>query len=981
MGSKIVRERHLATCGSTRAQLEKPPTWSGKGDYSTPSLKRVRCAENEHLKIPRGTVATILSAKFIRGGRVTDVTDRVRECLNRGGLEIRATVALCGGSPDPGRRRVRGGLVIDYTPTGRAPVTVEGSRRGVLDGQYNPVGEAGGATLYQRHDGACLFRVRQGEWEGRWALSRNAEVYPEVVSPFAGEDLAAETACLLELRVDKSREAWASDDGSALWETGDRSGAPDVVIGDSDVAMGPGAPPSARSSDAPSVAEGTAVVRRSEAEPTIISVLGSSAAATQGVQRGMRLCRVAQTDVTNLRAAEGALRAAPARFSVLVEVHWLEPREGGMRRRRIHITPEASTEADLEWEERRQRGMREDSVKQTELVQRLTSTQRHLHEQVTGRHDTTVAVKEHKVVQQMDSVFPPRMTVPDMRRKLGTVPPEPSGDMATRWLQMIRDGSPEQSIIWLYCSVDLRDTSKTKNADERLQKSGARCRRVLDKMFAARGHAPMVREWHSAADVTRAPTSRRDVRQLIRSGERYGVLMDILATRRYIWSGEPHKVAADVYAYLDEHYAVLVKFVLVGITDNASKRVARDMFCLDRLPPEQGGPERFVTSALNKTTDRRKFKHAAPPPMDGIDNEHQYVVFPHSDWERCEIVKRGEKWRRDKEQQRHDRYFTPKWNSEQGGAEPPPHWLLALEEKRAEQEERLVQAADAARRARIEEVRRRQAATPDPDAAVPAFMRSTVSSERQRTVPPAQLSPRHMLVEQPPLLQTRSSPLAVPFAQEDTHENCPRCWTHAVPPRAHGLMVSVVSPAADAPTRDDGDATGGGAQTTAEVLAAVAKVSGAVPAAAGALGSSGLFVSLPDDSSTPPPEAFATGKLEKSKRGLSPRQHRRGSRRQSRSVSRDELAESASGQAATALQKLDAAERKLRKLSRHYNQALRERRHEQVLKERAESAVHDVWHRRTLDKVTAVSGAAFVSEAPARIPSPNKHPARAAAKK
>eukprot|EP00756_Hemistasia_phaeocysticola_P060497 Hpha_TRINITY_DN407_c0_g1::TRINITY_DN407_c0_g1_i1::g.27567::m.27567 len=976
MGSKIVRERHLATCGSTHSQVDESPAWAAKGDYGTPCVRTARCAGNETLVLPRGTVAAVLVASFQRGGRSNDVTRRVRESLYLGGLEFRAQSSLCD-EPVAARRRLRGELLVRYTVAGRAPVQVGGTRKQELDGTYRPVGEAGGSTLYQREDGASLFRVRQAEWEGRWGIARRGTGEPALVSPFQGA-LTPDVSSLVECKVVKAAQVWASE-GEPLWHDGGDEAEMEVNVGNSAAAAAAlaaslplsGSPSDAASGLSSSKAPESVAREAVLTSPTLIKVVSGSRAHDAGLRAGMKLQRVAGVDVATLRDAESALRAAPTGFSALLSAHWVDlSREGRTRYRRLSVESTHRPADDYAWAEEKMRERQARSAAQADMVKGLSASRQDNINTGTepGSFRGTMAPS-----QLMDAIFPPRPNQGDLRRRYGVNTPDPPKEESERWLQMIRDGSSDEAVIWLYCSVDLRETSKTKTADERLQRAGARCRRSVDKMLIARGHTPLVREWHAEADLSRVPTSRREVRSMVRSKQRYGVLMDILATRRYIWSGEPHKVASDVYSYLGEYYPVAVKFVLVGITDNASKRVARDMFCRDRLPPEQGGPERFMSSSQSKTSEAGKFsKNAAPPPMDGIDNEHQYLVFPASDWERCEIVKRGERWREDKERQRHERYFTPKFVSPEGGYEPPPEWVQRLDQKRQDAEERRLAEEDEKRRRLIQHVSERRAITPDPEIGKPPFMRSTASSERQRTVAPQAPSPRHLLVEPKTLTQHRPKSSS-PTRTVEWMESCPRCWTHACQPRPHGLLMTVAG--SETPPESEREEEPAAVQGRESIYSA-AEVVALIQRATVGHDAKGLSVDIPGESAPSPPTVKQGGVRSPIMGGLaspgpaSRRASRRGSARRRSTRVRDDVLDAASGQAKEALEKLDVADRKLRKLSRHYQQAIRERRHEELLREQAEHG-GEPWHQRTFRQVA--SSTTFSQRSPAAMPSPSHH--------
>ena len=97
-------------------------------------------------------------------------------------------------------------------------------------------------------------------------------------------------------------------------------------------------------------------------------------------------------------------------------------------------------------------------------------------------------------------------------------------------------------------------------------------------------------------------THREDVRRMVRDVERFGVLIDLIATKRNILSGVPHQLANQMYLFLEERYPVSVKFAFVGITDNATKLVAKSLF--DR------------TSSTKKVS------------FDDVDYDHLFIAHP-----------------------------------------------------------------------------------------------------------------------------------------------------------------------------------------------------------------------------------------------------------------------------------------------------------------------------------------------------------------
>jgi len=98
---------------------------------------------------------------------------------------------------------------------------------------------------------------------------------------------------------------------------------------------------------------------------------------------------------------------------------------------------------------------------------------------------------------------------------------------------------------------------------------------------------------------------------IAKSKARCGLVFDILSTNRIISNGIPHGIGALVYEYLEQAHADVrsLKFIFVGITDNANCCAARDVFCRDDV--------------LNG-----KYIGDKKRPFDALDNIHMYCVFP-----------------------------------------------------------------------------------------------------------------------------------------------------------------------------------------------------------------------------------------------------------------------------------------------------------------------------------------------------------------
>ena len=177
------------------------------------------------------------------------------------------------------------------------------------------------------------------------------------------------------------------------------------------------------------------------------------------------------------------------------------------------------------------------------------------------------------------------------------------------------------------------------------------------KMLLSRGVKPVVRKGDSGE-----PTTRSDVKSMLQSKQKYALLVDLVTTRRYIYTGNPHTMSNRLYRFIEERYPVMVKFSFIGITDNTSKRVARDMFFKGILPIEHGGSGK---------------SSGIPHSFEGVDNEHQYAANPHTFWERDYIVAQGEEKRKLRERVRVERYVTGKYT-------PPAAPVWAAEHSQAQ---------------------------------------------------------------------------------------------------------------------------------------------------------------------------------------------------------------------------------------------------------------------------------------------------------
>eukprot|EP01006_Ploeotia_vitrea_P052440 TRINITY_DN67687_c10_g8_i1.p1 TRINITY_DN67687_c10_g8~~TRINITY_DN67687_c10_g8_i1.p1 ORF type:complete len:252 (+),score=6.01 TRINITY_DN67687_c10_g8_i1:64-819(+) len=84
-----------------------------------------------------------------------------------------------------------------------------------------------------------------------------------------------------------------------------------------------------------------------------------------------------------------------------------------------------------------------------------------------------------------------------------------------------------------------------------------------------------------------------------------GVLVfDIIATQKHILAGAPHRLGRAIYKYVDAYYYTDISTTFVGLTDNTSRRVGRDVFC------------------KNQTLSKTKHEFTK------VDDQHMFVIYP-----------------------------------------------------------------------------------------------------------------------------------------------------------------------------------------------------------------------------------------------------------------------------------------------------------------------------------------------------------------
>ena len=257
-------------------------------------------------------------------------------------------------------------------------------------------------------------------------------------------------------------------------------------------------------------------------------------------------------------------------------------------------------------------------------------------------------------VEKGSDLFPPRGEVdevadvpqdgsyPEDWRKLPTRKPTPVPGQDEHGVLRDSDDVKKSSastkvdgVEWLYLIITL--SMKATNSAKAQTDAKAQVERLLRQ--------------HKA--VPHNNCSKHEIREVVREGRSFVVLLDIIATRRSIMSGIPHDMAGAVYKYLEEYYPISVKFAFVGISDNATKLAARDVFNSAALPPSKRLP------------------------FAAVDSEHLFIAHVKSD--EAEIMRqRGMEERRRKEEEARRRRSTPKYVPP-----PEPEWLQRVRQQQA----------------------------------------------------------------------------------------------------------------------------------------------------------------------------------------------------------------------------------------------------------------------------------------------------------
>eukprot|EP00906_Rhabdomonas_costata_P027474 RCo039014 len=215
---------------------------------------------------------------------------------------------------------------------------------------------------------------------------------------------------------------------------------------------------------------------------------------------------------------------------------------------------------------------------------------------------------------------------------------------------------------WLYASMqiskeELEDEGEEKKIPVANLRVFKKAVRVVDRVLKQAGIEP--------SDELKRREQRR-----VTDRSQHGLLFDMITTRRVILTGEPHRVGVELYRYVARRYHA-VKFTFIGITDNGSKRVARDVFCKDKVAEADGAFDNYIMKC----------------DFEVVDENHMYVIYPEDENVATEIAAMGIQRRKEEEEARRSRYYTPKFVPE-----PLPECIAkAVERQRREALEKLAE--------------------------------------------------------------------------------------------------------------------------------------------------------------------------------------------------------------------------------------------------------------------------------------------------
>eukprot|EP00760_Papus_ankaliazontas_P011505 PhM_4_TR14813/c0_g1_i1/m.33731 len=311
---------------------------------------------------------------------------------------------------------------------------------------------------------------------------------------------------------------------------------------------------------------------------------------------------------------------------------------GNKQVREVHLMKYGAPSQSLDRSQSLDTSAQTDATWKTSTMDRLSQPRSRQEKYLDRQHRIEFMPNQGGDANAMNNVFPalPKEDIPPTAEVL---------EYPADWRLRPTTHHHESEVTWLYTQYRMT------MGDEPFNAQFAVVRELIDKLLAAKGAQPV-------GEGTR----RADVRRLIRSEQRFGILFDLIATRRCILTGAPHNIGLALYEYLDKAYPIAVKFAFVGITDNISKRVARDVFCNARSG--LFGPHGMLSFRDHKV------------PFDHVDGDHMYIVSPGETYQAMCVRNRGDREKARQLEERHKRYFTPKY-------EPPPKpaWLQKIEER------------------------------------------------------------------------------------------------------------------------------------------------------------------------------------------------------------------------------------------------------------------------------------------------------------
>uniref|UniRef100_A0A7S1IIZ3 Uncharacterized protein n=1 Tax=Eutreptiella gymnastica TaxID=73025 RepID=A0A7S1IIZ3_9EUGL len=195
-------------------------------------------------------------------------------------------------------------------------------------------------------------------------------------------------------------------------------------------------------------------------------------------------------------------------------------------------------------------------------------------------------------------------------------------------------------LTWVYATINLSKDEITMPTDD-----CSKVPPVQNSVCFKKATRSIERELKQHDVLPMDPKTSKKKALMSTASPQYALLFDMITTRRVIMSGEPHRVATELYRWVDTYFPHTIKFTFIGITDNGSTRVARDVFYKDKLNNKEDAFQKYI----NKCD------------FEAVDDNHMYTVYPENDAYVDYIIRMGLDHLKAEEQARRDRYTTPKY--------------------------------------------------------------------------------------------------------------------------------------------------------------------------------------------------------------------------------------------------------------------------------------------------------------------------------